>query len=128
MIERFLAIIHVPETSALTLKVAIDQLFSKHGLSISRLRGQGYDGASNMSGKFKGLKSLILSENPCAFYIHCFAHQLQLTLVAVTKKHKSCSFFDYLGLLANVVGDSCKRKEILRLKQFQKVVKGVDDV
>lgn len=79
-----------------------------------------------MSGKFKGIKSLILYENPSAFYVHCFAHQLRLTLVAVAKKHKSlCSFFDYLGLLANVVGDSCKRKEILQLKQFQKVAEGV---
>lgn len=43
MIERFLAIIHVPETSALTLKAAIDQLFSKYGLSMSHVRGQGYE-------------------------------------------------------------------------------------
>ncbi|XP_042415339.1 uncharacterized protein LOC122004531 [Zingiber officinale] len=45
---------------------AIDALFVKHGLSLSRLRGQGYDGASNMRGKFTGLKSLILQENPYA--------------------------------------------------------------
>lgn len=39
--------------------------------------GQGYDGASNMQGELHGvLKSLIIAENECAFYIHCFAHQL----------------------------------------------------
>uniref|UniRef100_A0A2N9GI12 TTF-type domain-containing protein n=1 Tax=Fagus sylvatica TaxID=28930 RepID=A0A2N9GI12_FAGSY len=46
--ERFLGIVHVTDTTALSLKVAIESLFSKHGLSLSRLRGQGYDGASNM--------------------------------------------------------------------------------
>lgn len=51
-------------------------MFSTHGLSISSFRGQGYDGARNMSGEFNGLKAIILRENPYAMYIHCFAHQL----------------------------------------------------
>lgn len=71
---------HVVNTSSLSLKAAIESLFSRHGLSMSSLRGQGYDGASNMQGKFNGLKILILKENESAFYVHCFAHQLQLTL------------------------------------------------
>uniref|UniRef100_A0A2N9GIB5 TTF-type domain-containing protein n=1 Tax=Fagus sylvatica TaxID=28930 RepID=A0A2N9GIB5_FAGSY len=81
--ERFLGIVHVTDTTALSLKVAIESLFSKHGLSLSRLRGQGYDGASNMQGEFNGLKALILRENKSAYYVHCFAHQLQLTLALV---------------------------------------------
>ena len=48
VIERFIGLKHVTCTTAISLKEALDQLFSKHGLSISRLRGQGYDGASNM--------------------------------------------------------------------------------
>ncbi|XP_039146840.1 zinc finger MYM-type protein 1-like [Dioscorea cayenensis subsp. rotundata] len=39
VIERFLAMVHVPDTSAISLKNAIDCLFAKHGLSLSRLRG-----------------------------------------------------------------------------------------
>ncbi|XP_042387815.1 zinc finger MYM-type protein 1-like [Zingiber officinale] len=66
VIERFLAIVHVSDTSSRSLKDVIDALFVKHGLSLSRLRGQGYDGASNMRGEFNGLKSLILQENPYA--------------------------------------------------------------
>lgn len=54
----------------------IDMLFSTHGLTFLRLCGQGYDGASNMQGEFRGLKSLILRENESAYYVHCFAHQL----------------------------------------------------
>ncbi|KAH9671440.1 TTF-type domain-containing protein [Citrus sinensis] len=87
VIERFIGLKHVTSTTAISLKEALDQLFSKHGLSISRLRGQGYDGASNMQGEFNGLRTLIMNENECAYYIHCFAHQLQLAIVAVAKKH-----------------------------------------
>jgi hypothetical protein len=29
-----------------------------------------------MRGQFHGLQRLVLDENPYAFYIHCFAHQL----------------------------------------------------
>ena len=48
IIERFLGLVHVRETSAKCLKEAIESLFAKYGLSLSRLRGQGYDGAANM--------------------------------------------------------------------------------
>ncbi|XP_042446604.1 uncharacterized protein LOC122031573 [Zingiber officinale] len=66
VIERFLAIVHVFDTSAISLKKAIDELFAKHKLSLSRLIGQGYDGASNMRGEYNGLKALILKENSSA--------------------------------------------------------------
>ncbi|XP_057790841.1 uncharacterized protein LOC131007949 [Salvia miltiorrhiza] len=47
-IERFLGLVHVSDTAATSLEMGIDSLFSTHGLSVSSLRGQGYDGASNM--------------------------------------------------------------------------------
>lgn len=52
--ERVVGLVHVMETSSLALKSAIDYFFVKYGLSIARLRGQGYDGASNMRGEFNG--------------------------------------------------------------------------
>ncbi|XP_050217673.1 uncharacterized protein LOC126668525 [Mercurialis annua] len=85
IIERFLAIEHVSDTSSRSLKAAVDMLFARHNLSISRLRGQAYDGASNMRGEFNGLKELIQRVNPFALDVHCFAHQLQLMVVAIAK-------------------------------------------
>nr|XP_017224997.1 PREDICTED: zinc finger MYM-type protein 1-like [Daucus carota subsp. sativus] len=118
VIERFIGIAHVPNTNAASLKVCIDSLFAKHGLSISKIRGQGYDGASNMRGEFNGLKSLIMRENESAHYIHCFAHQLQLTLVAIAKNNVHVgSLFNMIANLVNVVGASCKRRDILRDRQ-----------
>jgi hypothetical protein len=78
----------VSETTSAYLKSSIDALFIDLKLSLKQVRDQGYDGASNMRGKFNGLQSLILRENSSAYYVHCFAHQLQLVLVAIMRKHK----------------------------------------
>ncbi|KAL4586505.1 hypothetical protein LXL04_011141 [Taraxacum kok-saghyz] len=126
VIERFLGIEHVPDTTATTLKVTLVNLFSRHGLSISNLRGQGYDGASNMKGELGGLKTLILNENASAYYVHCFAHQLQLTLVAVAKNNtRIVSLFLLLTNVVNVVGGSCKRLDRLREQQASKVIEAL---
>ncbi|XP_061364098.1 uncharacterized protein LOC133307586 [Gastrolobium bilobum] len=131
IIERFLGLVHVSDTTTSSLKETIEIIFAKNGLSLTKIRGQGYDGASNMSGQFSGLKSLILVENNSAYYVHCFAHQLQLALVACAKKvYALTDFFNFIPLLCNAVGASCKRADILREKQFDEIVKSIasDDV
>ncbi|XP_070013756.1 uncharacterized protein [Nicotiana sylvestris] len=84
LIERFLSLVHVKGTTAHALQKEIYSLLLRHSLSSSLIRGQEYNGASNIQGNINGLKALILKDNPSA---HCFTHQLQLTLVAVAKKH-----------------------------------------
>ena len=76
VVERFLGLKHVGDTTSSALKKALLDVLAEYGLSIYRLRGQGYDGASNMRGEFNGLQKQIRDENPHAFYVHCFAHQL----------------------------------------------------
>ena len=51
--ERFFDIVHVKDTSALTLKNNISYVLSQNRLDIQSIRGQGYDGASNMRGEWK---------------------------------------------------------------------------
>lgn len=110
VMERFIGIVHVRDTSALSLKKAIVDVLVHHSLSLSSIRGQCYDGASNMQGDIKGLKKLIKQESRSAHSIHCFAHQLQLTFVAISKK---CVQVGELVLLVsnilNVLGASFKR-------------------
>ncbi|KRH30943.1 hypothetical protein GLYMA_11G216600v4, partial [Glycine max] len=124
--ERFLGIVSVKETSAKSLKEALEKLLSINGLSLSSIREQGYDGASNMRGKFGGLRTLIQNENPSAYYVHCFAHQLQLALVACAKTHKDVSgFFDKVNMLVNFIRSSNKRQELLwdkQVSQFAKLI------
>ncbi|XP_021734902.1 zinc finger MYM-type protein 1-like [Chenopodium quinoa] len=122
--ERLLGIVHVVNTASLTLKTAIESLLMEHSLSFSQVRGQGYDGASNMQGSINGLRTLIENECKEAYFVHCFAHQLQLTQVALAKKNSDCAwlFVDVLAPLLNFVGGSPKRKEFLRENQAQRVV------
>ncbi|XP_070048912.1 uncharacterized protein [Nicotiana tomentosiformis] len=86
-----------------------------------------YDGASNMQGDLRGLKTLIQQESKSAYSIHCFAHQFQLTLVAISKK---CLEVGELVLLVsnvlNIVGDSFKRMDDLRESQAEKVQEALD--
>ncbi|XP_052114108.1 uncharacterized protein LOC110278421 [Arachis duranensis] len=124
--EHFLGLVHVSNTNALSLKLALESLLETYNLSLSRVRGQGYDGASNMQGEFNGLKTLILKENSYVFYVHCFAHQLQLALVTVAKKQFEIALlFNLLTNLCNVVGASCKRRDMLRDSQMTKTIEAL---
>jgi len=70
-----------------------------------------------MRDELNDLKTLILNDNLSAYYIRCFAHQLQLTLVVVTKNHIQFAtfflffflfFFILINIVFNVVRTSCK--------------------
>ncbi|XP_040381762.1 zinc finger MYM-type protein 1-like [Oryza brachyantha] len=124
--ERFVGLVHVKETTSAYLKSSIDALFVKYNLSLKQLRGQGYDGASNMRGEFNGLQSLIMRENGSAYYIHCFAHKLQLVIVAIVKKYKGIgNFFDMISVLLNVMGAPSKRRDMIRDINYELVQKAL---
>ena len=56
--------------------------FVTNHLDPSKMRGQAYDGASNMSGKRSGTAARISSHYPLALYTHCASHSLNLAVVA----------------------------------------------
>ncbi|XP_009630186.2 uncharacterized protein [Nicotiana tomentosiformis] len=122
VIERFIGIVYVSNTSSMSLKKAICSFLSDHSLSPTQIRGQGYDGASNMQGELNGIKTLIMNESPSAYCIYCFAHQLQLTLVALAKKHSDVDdFFCIVANVLNIVGASFKLRDLLREHQVEKL-------
>ena len=53
--ERFFDIVNVPDTTSQTLKDEICKVLGKYNLLVENMRGQGYDGASNMRGAWNGL-------------------------------------------------------------------------
>ncbi|WVZ77492.1 hypothetical protein U9M48_025351 [Paspalum notatum var. saurae] len=120
VVERFLGLKHVEDTTSSALKKVLTEILAAHGLPIGRLRGQGHDGASNMRGEFNGLQKQIRDENPYAFYVHCFAHQLQLVIVSVA----SCcsSFNDFF----NYASASCKRKDKLVTKHRETILNKIE--
>ena len=93
--KRFFHVVHVRDTTALTLKNEICAVLSHYNLHIENIRGQGYDRASNMRGEWNGLQALFLKDYPYAYYVHCLAHRLQLALGTAFREVKDvilCSF------------------------------------
>ncbi|BFG25271.1 hypothetical protein CerSpe_115450 [Prunus speciosa] len=114
--ERFFDIVSVHDTNSSTLKSDICKVLGKHNLLASNMRGQGYDGASNMRGEWSGLQVLFLKDCPYAYYIHCFAHRLQLALNGAAKEVGLVwRFFSMLNNIVNFVGASAKRHSELKL-------------
>jgi hypothetical protein len=65
-----------------------------------------------MRGELNGLHALFLRECPYAYYVHCFAHKLQLVLVAASREAKSVhKFFENLNFIINIVVGSSKRND-----------------
>ena len=72
------------------------------GLYMSNLRGQCYDGASNMSAVYRGTQALIQKEQPLAYYTHCSSRSLNLVCKYVAQSkalHGSLSIVNDIGVL-----------------------------
>ncbi|XP_058736029.1 uncharacterized protein LOC131608117 [Vicia villosa] len=82
--ERFFDIVCVEDFNPLALKKKVCDVLSRHNLDVSNVRGQGYDGTSDMREQWNDLQALFLNECPYAYYIHCFAHKLELALVGAS--------------------------------------------
>ncbi|KAJ8044812.1 Zinc finger MYM-type protein 1 [Holothuria leucospilota] len=78
--ERFLKFIDVESSKSAELFNTQNSLLEEHGLDIEKIRCQGYDGASNMSGATSGLQARVKEKNELAYYIHCCGHVLNLVL------------------------------------------------
>ncbi|TYH19738.1 hypothetical protein ES288_A05G376200v1, partial [Gossypium darwinii] len=88
------------------LKEEICVVLSWHCLDFQNIRGQGYDGASNMQGEWNGLQALFLNDCPYAYYvipIHNF-------------------FFSYLNFIVNIISASCKSHDQLQAAQAIEIV------
>ncbi|XP_024162780.1 zinc finger MYM-type protein 1-like [Rosa chinensis] len=120
--ERFFDIVMVEDTTAETLHQEISKVLLHHNLQVERMQGQGYDGASNMRGEWNGLQALFLRDCSYAYYVHCFAHQLQLALVAASKKVDPIwVFFSSLSTIVNVICASPKRLNEFHVAQVMHI-------
>ncbi|XP_047309720.1 zinc finger MYM-type protein 1-like [Impatiens glandulifera] len=126
--EHFFQIVHVNDTTTATLKKEICNVLTRYNLEINNMRGQGYDGASNMSGIFNGLQALFLKDCPYAYYVHCFAHRIQLALVTAAEKEISIwLFFSNLTTIINLITSSSKRNTELQSAQANEIARSIAD-
>ncbi|KAK2702838.1 hypothetical protein QYM36_018569 [Artemia franciscana] len=87
----------------------------KLGLDMKLCRGQGYDGAPNMSGHLSGAQAFISSKYSLAKYVHCIAHSLNLVLTDSSKiaEYKHCMMV--IRETVNLFHFSAKRSAILKI-------------
>lgn len=72
--EDFIGMYEPPETSGKTIAKCIFDVLLRLQLPVSMLRGQAYDGASNMAGVYNGCQAIVREAQPLALYVHCGAH------------------------------------------------------
>ena len=79
--EDFVGFVDVSsDVTAAGLSSAILQLVRSVGIDLGFCHGQGYDGASAMSGRLNGVQAIIRRSYPLALYTHCASHCLNLAL------------------------------------------------
>ena len=95
--EEFVDFVQVERITGEVLASSILNKIESYGLDIRNCRGQGYDGASNMSSAVRGVQGIIRQSSPTATYIHCNAHVLNLAIVS------SCSLPPIRNMAGNVM-------------------------
>ena len=86
--EEFLGLYSVESIDAATISTVIKDLFIRMNLSLEKLRGQCYDGASAMSGTRSGVAKRIADLESRAVYTHCYGHALNLAASDTLKQCK----------------------------------------
>lgn len=120
--EHFICFEELPGASADDYFNILKQCFKKYDLDFSMCRGQAYDGASTMSGRFSGLQSKVKELNPLALYIHCCAHNLNLVLIdSIKSSVDAFSFFGTLETLYTFLTSSLPRLHILKEEQAKQI-------
>lgn len=82
--EDVIGLYGIPSQDAATVVEAIRDALTRCDLSMDKCRGQGFDGAANMSGIYNGVSALILKQQPKAIFVHCAAHCLDLAVHDLT--------------------------------------------
>lgn len=113
-VERFFTFLDMHGHTGEQLAASLISFMEDNDIHISNCRGQSYDNASNMSGKYKGVQALIRSKNPLADYIPCVAHSLNLVgKCAAESCSQANSFFDFVQSLYVFFSRSTHRWSIL---------------
>ncbi|XP_037775528.1 uncharacterized protein LOC119572492 [Penaeus monodon] len=114
-VERFITFLKLEEhTSLFMANLVVDYLVNKCGIDFSKCRGQSYDNAANMSGKYNGMQTHILKQNKYAIFVACDGHSLNL----IGRAAADCCleviiFFGIIQEIYNFFSSSTKRWAVL---------------
>ncbi|XP_025424688.1 zinc finger MYM-type protein 1-like [Sipha flava] len=112
--ESFIGFVEIVDQSSAGLEESIINCITKNNLNLSKLRGQGYDGAANMSGVYSGVQARLKSKQKLATYIHCVSHNLNLVLNdAMNSSTEVKTFFGLVEKIYTFFSNSIKRWQLL---------------
>lgn len=115
--ERFVGFIKLENHTADCLQEAVLSKLEQLSLSIQNCRGQSYDNAANMSGKYNGLQAKIRILSPTAIYVPCTNHSLNLVLnFACESSLEVTNYFNIVQGIYNFFSSSTHRWQKLAQK------------
>ena len=94
--ERFFCFLQIKNHDGKSLITDILDLLERYDIDITNCRGQAYDNASNMSGKYSGLQARLKERSELAFYIPCAGHSLNL--VGQCRVSECINSINYFGV------------------------------
>ena len=87
--EEFFGLYQVASIKAEVLASTAMDCLQRSNISVIKLHGQCYDGASNMSGAKSGVAKRIQDEEPRAVFTHYYGHAISLAVCDVLKQLKA---------------------------------------
>jgi len=107
--EGFLQFCNLSRTTGEYIARKLKEVLDDLNLDINNLRGQGYDGAANMSSKRVGVQAQIKKDAPLAVYTHCASHRLNLVIAHSCGLPSVRNVIDKLKAISLLVLESPKR-------------------
>jgi len=121
LIERFLTFLPIYSHTGEQLAKSLLDYLNCLQIEFNDCRGQSYDNASNMSGRYKGLQARLKAINPHAIYVPCAAHSLNLV---VSNAAESCleavNFFGVVQKIYTFLSSSTHRWNVFITKLKEK--------
>ena len=113
-VERFVKFLPNQGHKAQEMFEGLMKFLADHDIDIQNCRGQSYDNASAMSGRYNGLQAKVAAENHHAVWIPCAGHSLNLVGQAAAECCQAAvAFFDFLEAIYVFFTASTQRYEIL---------------
>ena len=114
-VERFLTFMKLMDHSGEIIAEQILNVFEKLDNDFGKCRGQSYDNAANMAGKYNGVQQKVLAKNEFSKFITCAGHSLNLAgRAAVNSCLDAVNFFGVFNELYCFFLASARRRAVLK--------------
>lgn len=113
-VERFLTFMPMMRHTAEHMANLLLKFLNEKGLDVANCRGQSYDNASNMSGRYNGVQAIVKRECKYATFIPCCNHSLNLVGDQAVESCGGCTkFFDFVnGLYVFLSGSTYRWQQL----------------